>query len=233
MYMKITSQILSIPPYISTTWNNISSLRTEESHIDYTLHITLKDGEIIEAPGLEKAAIDAIFAAHEKFLESQTPPSSFPSPLRRPMGFSLKMGLPGFEHLSSILQHSAQDSHIPDLPHDVLSKVAELSQILTPEEMSAIPTPEPHCNCPHCQITRAIVEGKKTTQEEETINLDEEVSDEDLRFKTWDIKETTKDLYLVTNPLDQEEHYNVFLGDPIGCTCGSKGCEHIKAVLSS
>ena len=40
-------------------------------------------------------------------------------------------------------------------------------------------------------------------------------------------------LIVVTNPLDANEHYNVFLGDPIGCTCGQKNCEHIRAVLNS
>ncbi|NGX33463.1 MAG: hypothetical protein K1060chlam4_01531, partial [Candidatus Anoxychlamydiales bacterium] len=40
-------------------------------------------------------------------------------------------------------------------------------------------------------------------------------------------------LYRVTNPLDENEHYSVFLKDPIGCTCGKKNCEHVKAVLNS
>jgi hypothetical protein len=35
------------------------------------------------------------------------------------------------------------------------------------------------------------------------------------------------------NPLDHKEHYNVFLGDPIGCSCGNNNCEHIQAVLKS
>ena len=35
------------------------------------------------------------------------------------------------------------------------------------------------------------------------------------------------------DPLDPNEHYNVFLGTPLGCTCGEKDCEHIRAVLST
>ncbi|MGH2612567.1 MAG: hypothetical protein ACRDFB_05905, partial [Rhabdochlamydiaceae bacterium] len=62
---------------------------------------------------------------------------------------------------------------------------------------------------------------------------EEEVSDEDLKFRTWDIKQENDKLYSVTNPLDKKEHYNVFLGKPLGCTCGNKNCEHIQAVLKS
>lgn len=231
--MKITPQILSIPPYISTSWKNIASLRTQESHIDYTLFITLQSGQVVEVPGLSKETVETVFLAHEKHLEVENGITKTQTSMRMPMGFSLKMAMPGLEGLSSILQHKQEDSQMPDLPHDVLSKISELSNVLSPEEIDAIPRPEPHCNCPHCQITRAITSGCQNTKEKQTINIDEEVTEEDLRFKTWDIEELAKDLYRVSNPLDREEHYNVFLGENIGCTCGSKTCEHIKAVLSS
>ncbi len=64
-------------------------------------------------------------------------------------------------------------------------------------------------------------------------NLDEDVSEEELKFKMWDIEEIDETLFKVTNPLDANEHYNVYLGNPIGCTCGKKNCEHIKAVLNT
>ena len=62
---------------------------------------------------------------------------------------------------------------------------------------------------------------------------EEIVSDEDLKFKTWDIVQTGEKLYDVTNPLDTKEQYHVYLGEPVGCTCGEQYCEHIRAVLSS
>ena len=62
---------------------------------------------------------------------------------------------------------------------------------------------------------------------------EEKIDDLDLVFRDWEIKELSNNLYTVTNPLDLNEHYNVFLGEPIGCTCGHKNCEHIKAVLQS
>jgi PhoH-like ATPase len=49
----------------------------------------------------------------------------------------------------------------------------------------------------------------------------------------WGIEQTAEQLYKVTNPLDANEQYNVFLGTPLGCTCGLKNCEHIRAVLNT
>ena len=62
---------------------------------------------------------------------------------------------------------------------------------------------------------------------------EEIVSDAELHFREWDIKQLEKQLYNVTNPLDTTEHYQVFLGTPLGCTCGKTNCEHIRAVLNS
>ena len=61
----------------------------------------------------------------------------------------------------------------------------------------------------------------------------EEISEEDLRFREWDIEQKGENLYLVRNPLNQKEEYNVFLGNPVGCTCGKDNCEHIRTVLNS
>jgi hypothetical protein len=75
----------------------------------------------------------------------------------------------------------------------------------------------------------AMLSGGRTL---EPIN-DEEISAEDLRFKEWEIAKLSQNLYKVINPLDSNEEYQVFLGTPIGCTCGIHHCEHIKAVLKS
>ena len=92
-----------------------------------------------------------------------------------------------------------------------------------------LPKPEDNCNCMHCQVSRALQIGMGINPE----NLDEAVDEQDLKFRDWDILEEGAHLYRVTNPLDENEHYSVFLKDPIGCTCGKKNCEHIKAVLNS
>jgi hypothetical protein len=80
----------------------------------------------------------------------------------------------------------------------------------------------------HCQVARAIHNESSLKKENEDI-----VTEEDLRFRIWDIHQTGEKLYTVTNPLDPREQYNVFLGSPLGCTCGQNNCDHIKAVLSS
>ena len=82
----------------------------------------------------------------------------------------------------------------------------------------------------HCQIMRIMRED----QEEATDNShEEEVTAEDLRFREWDIEHSGDHLFVVSNPLNQQEQYNVFLGKPVGCTCGQPNCEHIRAVLNS
>ena len=65
------------------------------------------------------------------------------------------------------------------------------------------------------------------------LTQEEEVTDRDLSFQQWAIEQTGDKLFCVTNKLDRLEKYNVFLGDPVGCTCGIQGCEHILAVLKS
>src|SRR3989338_4608887 len=42
---------------------------------------------------------------------------------------------------------------------------------------SLFPDPEPHCNCPHCQIAKAIL---PTSEESAPLEGEEEISEEDL-----------------------------------------------------
>jgi hypothetical protein len=239
--MKITPNILSIPPHISTTWNNVSSLHTEETQTGYHLHITLTDGSKTTIPHLPKEVVDAALAAHVQYydMENEDHKNKTPnSPAAISNAFSLKLGMSGLESLNSVLQHNQNDYASPHLPEDVLQKISQLSNLMSSEEINGIPQPEPHCNCPHCQITRAIHSGADSNKCPGSSPFQEEcpeeiVSDEELRFRTWDINQQSNQLYSVTNPLDPQEHYHVFLGSPIGCTCGAKNCEHIKAVLSS
>ena len=133
--------------------------------------------------------------------------------------------LPGIEGMSSLIHHNLEQSSSPDLPKELLDKMVDIAKSIGVEDISSLPKAEPHCNCPHCQIMRAFHASSGP------LLVEEEVSEEDLQFKSWDIHQDGDQLYTVTNPLAQEEHYSVFLGDPIGCTCGQKNCEHIQAVL--
>lgn len=243
--MRINNKILSLPPYISTSWKNIATLHIEEYDAGASLLIELCNGTIIEVPKLDPAIIDTIFAAHAKFLDQEPPTSqSMSTPSKAsitPMnnaaaeqvvGFSfpLQLSNAGLDHLGAVLQHNPEQADAPDLPEEILNKISAISKAVGIDDAAVLPKAEPHCNCMHCQIARAV-------NNESNVNdipiTEEEVTAEDLTFRGWDINQTGEKLYLVTNPLDNKEHYNVYLGEPIGCTCGEKNCEHIRAVLNS
>lgn len=242
--MKVNTKILSIPPYISTSWKNVASLHIENRAGGSVLIIGLVNGSTIEIPHLDSASIQAVFAAHEKYLEQQT--SATPSkeiPPLLPEGFatgggsailSLPLGF-GFDgNMGSLLQHNQEAADSPDLPQEAIDKILQLAKVIGLNELENFPKPEPHCNCMHCQIMRTIgseQEGRQRAQQSET--QDEEVTEEDLRFREWNIEKTGDHLYSVSNPFNAKEQFNVFLGSPVGCTCGEKNCEHIRAVLNS
>lgn len=257
--MKITPKILSIPPYLSTTWMHIRALYLKEK----TLVVTLADGVVISIPDLSEQDLLAIFSAHSAFLETQTqkrePSGQTPFHLFHGMPNNgignaaggvagaeqgaLRFSLDNMETLSSALQHNSSQSSFPDFPSEVLDKIASIARIVAPGEIENMPKPEPHCNCPHCQIARAIHgKGDQTLpsstpflhQSTPIVPQDkEEITQEDLSFQQWTITQAGDHLFCVINKLDAGEKYNVYLGDPVGCTCGKPGCEHIIAVLKS
>ncbi|MBS4168679.1 hypothetical protein [Parachlamydia sp. AcF125] len=238
--MKITDKILSIPPHISTTWANISSLQMK----GLLLVVTLMSGESVNIPGLSLEIIEKIFSTHATFLEQETLNPSAPSPLLSSKGTVNEIELPfrmGFSTLDGIgtaLQHNPAHADAPDLPEEILGKIGAIAKIISPETEADIPQPEPHCNCMHCQIARAIhqhlIDHDEELESAESQPAEEvEVTEEDLRFSDWDIVQTGDKLFSVVRRLDLQEKYSVYLGHPVGCTCGQSGCEHILAVLKS
>jgi hypothetical protein len=216
MQIKINASLLHIPPYISTSWEHVESLSLEGSN----LIVILKSGSKVEIPHLDQVALQNIFTIHSQILERKTTP------------FQIGFGLPlppggGIETLSSSMQHNPDQANTPDLPPEILEKITAIAKVMGfSEEM---PIAEPNCNCVHCQIARALSGERKG----ENAQLEEEVSEKDLSFRTWEIKETSDHVFLVTNPLDPNDQYQVHLKDPFGCTCGEKNCEHLRAVLNS
>lgn len=251
--MRITSKILHIPPYISTSWNQVRTIYLKATN----LVICLSAGTMIEIPNLNAETIQTIFIAHSNFLEEnqvshqeQTPPFQLShakanpafqimkTPSEAESDPSLSFGLGTFDSLGSALHHNASQSNMPDLPKEILSKISAIAKIVAPDDFQALPKPEPHCNCMHCQIAKAVQQGLNNEANEinDTAVLtlaEEEVSDADLTFQQWEIEQTGEQLFSVMNKLDIQEKYNVYLGDPVGCTCGKQGCEHILAVLKS
>ncbi len=234
--MQISKKVLSIPPYISVSWGDVSTLRLENEE----LLISLRDGAEVRVPNLAPPQLSEVFAAHSQHLESQQdfsdlPQGSFGTPFPSPfpgggqvIGFPLRFGPDGMEGLDAAMNHDPAQANAPDLPSEILEKIAGISSVLGAENVASLPVPEADCNCFHCQIARAV----QDTEDEELVT-DEEVSPEDLSFREWDITQTDDNLFTVTNPLDGTEKYSVYLGEPIGCTCGEKNCAHIKAVLQS
>jgi len=232
---KINSAILSIPPYISTSWKNVASLHLKYNETKPVVVVTLLNGSEVEVPNLDKETIDAIFNTHSEILEKDASLRSPSEPFSgQPlMGFNLPFNMQSssFENFATLLQHNVEQKDAPDLPKEVLAKVGSLSKALGIDDPHLIAAAEPHCNCPYCQIARAMhVELIKEEGEEKSEEL---ITEQDLKFRDWNVRQSAEKLYLVTNPIDNKEYYNVFLGDAIGCTCGQKNCEHIRAVLNS
>jgi hypothetical protein len=242
--MIINNKILNLPPFISTTWNNVLGLHMKES----TLVISLSTGESVLIDDLPKEVIEAIFLAHRSYLEQQDFSNPAQTQVTSPFGFLnqslsstslefLQFGQNAMKGIGAAMQHSEELSNAPDLPAEFLEKIAAIAKIVTPETQDGLPQAEPNCNCPHCQIANAINGQIKSNEIHHytpaTNTHEEQVSPEDLIFQEWKIEQTGTNLYQVTNNLDPKEVYQVYLGDPIGCTCGEKNCVHIPAVLKS
>ncbi|MCH9620620.1 MAG: hypothetical protein S4CHLAM20_00200 [Chlamydiia bacterium] len=225
--MKINEQILSIPPYISTSWDNVASLHINTSG---ELEVNMHDGSKIKILNLSADVIEKIFDCHAKSIE-ESPEKLIQDSLGLNLGNS-GMVLSGMENFTGMMQHDPNQSDAPNLPNEILDKIKEMGKVIGIDaETFNIPEGEPHCNCPYCQISRAIhgVDSEERLDE----MSDEEVSKEELTFREWDINQKNEKLYEVSNPFNQNEKYSVYLGDPIGCTCGKNNCEHILAVLKS
>ena len=214
--MKITTAILSIPPYLSTTWKNISSLHVREELGVFTLIVILQNRMQVEVPNLSKKNIDEIFEAHARSAEETLLP-----------GTPYSSGQELFNLNLPSMQHNPEQAHLRPLPPDVLKKIALIARALGFEDPSTLAKAEPHCNCTYCQVAR-VLQGEEPLSEAAA----EEVSEEDLRFRDWEIQQTGDKIYTVTSP-ETGEQYSVFLGTPLGCTCGSKNCEHIRLVLKN
>lgn len=219
---KFNTHVLSLPPYLSTSWKNVISLQVAMKPYGTVLLVELVSGGRVEVPHLDRETIEQVFKAHAEHLEKE-------NGNKLVTNFSLPFPFPGLEQMTSIIQHNPEQSDSPDLPPELLEKIAGTLQTMGINDPNALPKAEPHCNCNYCQIARAALDTIGISQPAK----EEEISEEDLRFKNWDIQQQADKLYQVANPLDKKETYSVFLGEPIGCTCGNKNCEHIQAVLRS
>lgn len=242
---KINHKILSIPPYISTSWKNVDTLHMKKNGDAFVLIIALHNGTVIDIPDLDSELINQVFVAHASYVENESKEKQQKESAeqrgtsKKGNGNSFFFGIPiqtdkmeGVDGGNAFLQHTPELSHLSQMPPDIIQKVISITKVfgVNLDQMN-IAKAEPHCNCPYCQIVRAIQRGSEEMTADESV--EEVVTEEDLRFRDWDIKQEGDKLYIVTNPLNAEEHYQVFLGNPIGCTCGKKNCEHVRTVLNS
>jgi hypothetical protein len=224
--MKITSKLLSIPPFISTSWTNIASLFIREKKEKKALVISLLDGTSVEVYNLSEGEIDEIFQAHAKFSEESSTLTkdiidsslSFSLPIKSDSGI--------LDSLGAQMQCNPDQSDLPPIPPHIMDKITTVIKSLGVGDSMVLDQPEEGCHCVYCQILRAM-NGESEEMREEIVD------DADLTFRDWEVSQKEDKLYEVKNPLDPTEHYDVFLGEPLGCTCGQKNCEHIKAVLNT
>jgi hypothetical protein len=242
--MKITETIISIPPYISTSWDNVLSLHMIENDLNFSL----KDGSSVTVKHLSPDVVEQIFSAHAAFLEAHqghiVPKATHEkmSPTRSQveqlLNFPFHISPGSLENVGQALQHNPAYAGLPPIPDDVANKIATLAKVISEEDIMAMPPAEANCNCMYCQINRilrkTVIANKDTISSfTEDVVAEENISDAELHFEQWEIKTVRENMYTVTNKLDPKEQYTVYLGNPVGCTCGKANCEHIVAVLRS
>ncbi len=231
--MNVNEKFLSFPPFLSTAWIHVEALSISRQG---TIAVHMNSGATISLPEMSEPEMELVFKAHATFLENQILsepvfknkklPPTIKERLENDSPFRISFGSP--EGLNGVaMQHNPAQKNAPNLPLEMLAKITEVSKIMAPNDPDQIPKAEPHCNCYHCQIARALSGSIEETPEEEF------VAPEELEFNQWEITETGDNLFNVMNKLDTLENYSVHLGHPVGCTCGKENCEHILAVLKS
>jgi hypothetical protein len=215
-----------------------------------TLVIILFGGESINVPGLKPEIIEAVFAAHAEFLEQEASQQSESKQdsnqlMNLPFGLPLfsqtlpmftsgdsafQFGIGSMEGIGTAMQHNPAQADAPDLPSEILQKISAIVKIVAPEEVISGVAAVQDCNCPHCQITRAIQGNEIESQPFDVKNLPSEIRE----TQHFQIQQIGEDLYTVMDNHDASRtEYKVFLGRPVGCTCGKEGCVHLVAVLRS
>lgn len=237
--MKIGPNNLHLPPYISTSWDQIKSISADES----TLTLVLSSGKEVQIPNLEAEDIIAIFEAHQQYLENEEEPvakekKSSPSSeiqdlfsgiqnlLKNFKGMPIQFGV-GVEGIENLFDNLPNEKPSPEL----VKQVKQMTKMMG-INLEDLPQPEPHSQSAYSQILRELQREKTaTTPDHPDLPAEEEISETDISFQQWHVKKAGENLYDVVNKLNPNEVYQVYLGNPVGCTCGEKGCEHLLAVL--
>ncbi len=232
--MLINREVLSLPPYISTSWGHIKALYMLEE----TLVVCLTDGILIKIPNLPTSILEKIFEMHSVYLTEQTQQITNRQRKGELEGLSrleipFRIGLGSIENMMmTALQHNQAQADMPDMPPEILSKITSIARAITPDDVAQFPKPEPHCNCMFCQLARAM-HGMTVDKQPEKIP-EKPVEKEEPPASPWVVHQHQENCYHVHHKESPNEIYNVFLGEgQVGCNCGKHGCDHILAVLRS
>lgn len=164
--MKITSKILSIPPYLSTSWYDVDSLFQSE---DGALVVALTNGTHVRLEQLSSEVIHTIFNAHACFLEEEAAREEEEDEeedkglKRAEVEFSVQtpftmgqMDEGNGDAMKIFMEHDASRSLGPLLPDAVLKRVTALAKMFLPPDMIPLDASHENCRCPFCQIVRAL-----------------------------------------------------------------------------
>jgi hypothetical protein len=249
--MKINHRVLHIPPYISCRWNEIASIGVETHNDEILLHIQLLSGSKVTVPNLTQDQIDLIFKMHVQHLESaaeeeeefkkmkelpffsnlfQAPPmdANVATSFGTPIAFHLDANDP-----AALFQgHNPAFYNSPPLPKEILNKIVIIAKAIGGDMVKDV-EPVDLCNCFFCQIARALHQERA---EESKPHVPKNLPKDLLRGgidPEWMVEEIGTNLYKVTSRDEPSVIYQVYLGNPIGCSCGSNRCSHIIAVLKT
>jgi hypothetical protein len=206
--MIINKQLLSIPPFISTSWKDIELLLSDGQN---TLNIYLKNGTLVKISHLLKEHLNLIFSVHQEILLNQA--QEVTTPIIDPLFFQFS---------GPFLEHDPDLCDASPLPDEVRSKLKSLIENLPKMDPSKMPVVHDNCFCPHCQLINLIFEN---TEKEEL------VSDSDLTFSTWIQEEVSDDEIKLIHPYNSDEFYIIKLQNPLQCSCQMPDCEHLLHVL--
>lgn len=249
--MKINQRVLHIPPYISCKWSEIASIGVENIEGKDLLHVQLLSGARATVPNLNQDEIDLIFKMHVHHLEEvadeeerfknvkeipffsnlfQAPPmdANVATSFGAPISFHLDANDP-----SSLFQgHNPQFSNSPPLPKEILDKITLIAKAIGGEMIKEV-EPVELCNCFFCQIARAL---KNERIEERKPHVPKNLPKDLLRGgidPEWMVDEVGPNMFKVISREEPGMVYQVYLGHPIGCSCGSNRCQHIIAALKT
>lgn len=223
--MAVTRRVLHLPPYISTSWENVIALHMEqdEDSDEPLLVVTLQGGAQIGIPNLREEIAHELFALHAQILAGE-------ENLKCSQELNKAEGLfEPEEMLKLLICHQPALCDEQPMPEEVECKLQSIGQLLDRDILARLKRPVDNCNCPFCQVHRALLTDLHN-EAESTEDLPD-TTIERMQSGKWVINTKDQSTFTVFTEESPQERFQVCLGECISCTCGQANCEHVKAVL--